>query len=67
MGRTFLAPAPPPPRYAGGGASPPVIAINRDLKHRLLKIRGWSRIKALPAAVPDISPSSSQTCRTEPA
>lgn len=55
------------PGMQGEGLPQPVIAINRDLKHRLLKIRGWSRIKALPAAVPDISPSSSQTCRTEPA
>lgn len=57
----------PRPGMQGEGLPQPVIAINRDLKHRLLKIRGWSGIKALSAPVPDISPSFSQTCSTEPA
>uniref|UniRef100_A0A8B9WZP3 SHSP domain-containing protein n=1 Tax=Bos mutus grunniens TaxID=30521 RepID=A0A8B9WZP3_BOSMU len=54
----------PAPRYAvggnaGGGAAPwPVIAINRDLKHRLLKIPGWRPIKALRGPAPATSPFS---------
>uniref|UniRef100_A0A8C9PI90 Heat shock protein family B (small) member 1 n=1 Tax=Spermophilus dauricus TaxID=99837 RepID=A0A8C9PI90_SPEDA len=44
-----------------------VIAINRDLKHRLLKIPGWRPIKAQPGPQPSTSPTSARRALSRPA
>lgn len=51
----------------GRGCPQPVIAINRDLKHRLLKIPGWPIIKALRARPTDTNSPSPSRSRTRPA
>ncbi|VCW67793.1 unnamed protein product [Gulo gulo] len=45
----------------GRGCPQPVIAFNRDLKHRLLKIPGWSRIKALRVRRPTLLQASARS------
>lgn len=68
-------PRPLPPRKPweecrGRDGPQPVIAINRDLKHRLLKIPGWRPIKAHPGPQPSTSPTSArraENCPAEPA